>query len=388
MTRLSNRLLSKNLNRARLTAFAVADFIGLAIVMAAIHFYGDIKATLHSAADQNADYIVISKKIGTFGNTDRDGFTDNQIDSIGAQPWAEDVGRFESSRFDVNATVMMPGATMSTALFFESVPERFLDVTTSSFTFDDGDSTVPVILPKEYLALYNFGYASARNLPAISEAMLGMVPLKLTVSGNGMTETYRGRIAGFSSRINTIAVPENFIRMANSRFGNGDNDTPSRLIVKINPTMKHLIGSYLDSHDLETTTSGVLSRTDYILSVVTTGVVATGLIICGLSLFLLTLSIFLMLEKSRDKIRLLLMLGYTPGSIAAYYRRIVVALNTIVYLAALIVTAVADRLLIHRADAYLTIEHSSLLPSIAVGAALTAVAILINFVSIKKFARN
>lgn len=388
MTRLSNRLLSKNLNRTRLAAFAVADFIGLAIVMAAIHFYSDIKSTLHSTSDETADYIVISKKIGTFGNIDREGFTDSQIDSIAIQPWAEDVGRFESSRFDVNATVMMPGATMSTALFFESVPERFLDVSTPSFSFTKDDNTVPVILPKEYLALYNFGYASARNLPAISEAMLGMVPLKLTVSGNGLSQTYSGRIAGFSSRINTIAVPESFIRMANSRFGNGDSEFPSRLIVKINPTMKHLISSYLGSHDLETTTSGVLSQTDYILSVITTGVVVTGLIICILSLFMLTLSIFLMLEKSREKIRLLLMLGYTPGSIAAYYRHIVVILNIIVFVSAWIVTTVADSMLIHRSNAYLLIDHTSMWPAIAIGAALTLVAILLNFASIKRFARN
>lgn len=388
MTRLSNRLLSKNLNRPRLAAFAIADFIGLTIVMIAIHFYGDIKATLHSVADDNADYIVISKKIGTFGSIEREGFTDNEIDTIGTQSWVEDVGRFESSRFDVNATVMMPGATMSTALFFESVPDRFLDVPVTTFTFSDGDTTVPVILPKEYLSLYNFGYASARNLPAISEAMLGMVPLRLTISGNGQTETYKGRITGFSSRINTIAVPESFIRSANARLGNGDNDLPSRLIVKINPTMKHLAASYLDSHGLETTTSGVLSRTDSILSVITGGVVVTGLLICALSLFLLTLSIYLMLEKSRDKIKLLLMLGYTPGAISSYYQRIIVILNIVVLAAAVTATFLTDKMAIHRDDAYITIQHSSLWTSVAAGMALTAAAILINFASIRKFARN
>ena len=114
----------------------------------------------------------------------------------------------------------------------------------------------------------------------------------------------------------------------------------------------------------------------------------TGLLICALSLFLLTLSIYLMLEKSRDKIKLLLMLGYTPGAISSYYQRIIVILNIVVLAAAVTATFLTDKMAIHRDDAYITIQHSSLWTSVAAGMALTAAAILINFASIRKFARN
>ncbi|MDE5858502.1 MAG: ABC transporter permease, partial [Muribaculaceae bacterium] len=180
MTPIAKHLLSININRARLFAFGVANLIGLTIVMLAIHFYGDIKKTLYVDINDAGDYIVISKKIDTFGQTDAPGFSVEMIDSIIAQPWVLDAGPFQSSQADIMATVLLPDARLSTSLFFEAVPDRFLDIHPAAFTFEKGDLTVPVILPKEYLSLYNFGYASARNLPAMSEAMLGMVPLQIT----------------------------------------------------------------------------------------------------------------------------------------------------------------------------------------------------------------
>ena len=50
-----------------------------------------------------------------------------------------------------------------------------------------------------------------------------MVPLKLSLSGNGRQEWVDARIVGFSSRLNTIAVPEEFMQWANSEF----SETPA-----------------------------------------------------------------------------------------------------------------------------------------------------------------
>ena len=75
MTPIARHLLSININRTRLIAFAIANLIGLTIVMLAIHFYGDIKKTLYADVNESADYIVISKQINAFGQADTDGFS-------------------------------------------------------------------------------------------------------------------------------------------------------------------------------------------------------------------------------------------------------------------------------------------------------------------------
>ena len=384
MTPIARHLLSININRTRLIAFAIANLIGLTIVMLAIHFYGDIKKTLYADVNESADYIVISKQIDAFGQADTDGFSPEMIDSIAAQPWVLDLGTFQSSQTDITATVMLPDVRLSTSLFFEAVPERFLDIHPAAFTFDNGDTTVPVILPKEYLSLYNFGYASARNLPAMSEAMLGMVPLQITVSANGKTLNYKGRIVGFSSRINTIAVPQNFITVTNQLINPDKHANPSRLIVKIDPTNRHLIAPFLQQHNLDTTSPGLQSHTDYILRVITLAVIIVGLIICTLSLFLLTLTIFLTLEKNRDKTRLLLQLGYSPRSIAAYYRNLIISLNSIVFIAATSILLIVDNLIIHHPNPYLSIEQSQIIIPIAIGLIITLISVIINTLSIKR----
>ncbi|MDE5845345.1 MAG: ABC transporter permease [Muribaculaceae bacterium] len=384
MTPIAKHLLSININRARLVAFGIANLIGLTIVMLAIHFYGDIKKTLYVDINDAGDYIVISKKIDTFGQTDAPGFSVEMIDSIIAQPWVLDAGPFQSSQADIMATVLLPDARLSTSLFFEAVPDRFLDIHPAAFTFEKGDLTVPVILPKEYLSLYNFGYASARNLPAMSEAMLGMVPLQITVSGNGNSLTFKGMVVGFSSRINTIAVPQNFITTTNQMIGSEKSSDPSRLIVKIDPTNRHLIAPFLEKHNLDTTSSDLQSQTDYILRIITVAVVIVGLIICVLSLFLLTLTIFLTLEKNRDKTRSLLQLGYSPRSIAAYYRNIIILLNSIVFLIATSILILIDCLVLHHANEYISIQQSSIVIPMAVGFALTLISVIINILSVKR----
>ena len=384
MTPIARHLLSININRTRLIAFAIANLIGLTIVMLAIHFYGDIKKSLYADVNESADYIVISKQINAFGQADTDGFSPEMIDSIAAQPWVLDLGTFQSSQTDITATVMLPDVRLSTSLFFEAVPDRFLDIHPAAFTFDNGDTTVPVILPKEYLSLYNFGYASARNLPAMSEAMLGMVPLQITVSANGKTLNYKGRIVGFSSRINTIAVPQNFITVTNQLINPDKHANPSRLIVKIDPTNRHLIAPFLQQHNLDTTSPGLQSHTDYILRVITLAVIIVGLIICTLSLFLLTLTIFLTLEKNRDKTRLLLQLGYSPRAIAAYYRNLIISLNSIVFIAATSILLIVDNLIIHHPNPYLSIEQSQIIIPIAAGLIITLISVIINTLSIKR----
>ena len=64
---------------------------------------------------------------------------------------------------------------MSTQMFFESVPDAYIDVKSADWRFDERSDFLPIILPRNYLNLYNFGFAQSRNLPQLSEGVLGSV---------------------------------------------------------------------------------------------------------------------------------------------------------------------------------------------------------------------
>ena len=66
-------------------------------------------------------------------------------------------------------------------MFFESVPDEFVDVKTENWDYHEGSKDIPIIIPRNYLDLYNFGFAQSRNMPKLSEGILGAMKLMLSI---------------------------------------------------------------------------------------------------------------------------------------------------------------------------------------------------------------
>ena len=249
---------------------------------------------------------------------------------------------FTAAGFNVAASLDFAGRGLSTSLFLESIPTDYFDVVPPGWGYTPGSSEpVPVVISKDYLTLYNFGYASTHGMPRISEAMVSMVPLRLSLSGNGRQEWVNARIVGFSQRPNTIAVPEEFLSWANARFSEEPPAAPSRLIIELNRAGDPAATAYLDDHSYEAAGDKADNgRAAFFLGVVTTVVVAVGAVISALAFFILLLSIYLLLQKNRQKLHRLMELGYTPAQVARSYYIMVAAVNLAVVVAALAMMAI------------------------------------------------
>ncbi len=366
------RLLRCNISTGQIIGYSVACFVGLAIVLAGLQFYRDVNSAGESDDPMiSRDYLILSKKVeglGSLGGAQAE-FSKSDIAGLESQPWVERVGLFTASDFNVSASVEMGGRSMSTYLFFESIPDGFFDIKPDGWSFSPDDPFIPIVLSKDYLTLYNFGFAASRGLPQVSEAMIGMVPLRISVSGNGRQQWFDGRIVGFSSRLNTIAVPQEFMDWANGRFGDGTDSAPSRLIVEVNAPGDPGIAGYLKDHGMESAGDKADSgRAAHFLSVVTGVVMAVGAVISLLACFILLLSIYLLLQKSRGKLRDLMLLGYTPDAVARYYYLLVAGVNATVVLMA-IAAMVAARSLWMPAFAALGLKGASLWVASAAAAA-------------------
>ena len=232
------RLLRRNMSTGQIAGYAVANLVGLVIVLTALQFYRDITSVSEDADSFiSLDYIIISKRVdgvqGLGGMSSSTTFSPSEREDIASQPWAAETGEFTSADFNISARVDIGGAPLSTALFLESIPDEFFDIMPRGWGYSPGSrEPVPVIISKDYLTLYNFGFAASRGLPQISEELIGMLPLRLSLSGNGRQQWIDARIAGFSSRLNTIAVPEDFMAWANATFGEGRGTEPSRMIIR------------------------------------------------------------------------------------------------------------------------------------------------------------
>ena len=331
-------LLKRNVSKGQLTGYILSNIIGLSVVLTGIMFYFDSN---HSTGDEDkfftSDYLVLSKRVAGIG-FDPISFNKDDIERLSEQPWVKRIGKFTSSQFAVNAAVEMGGRGMSSYLFFESVPDEFFDVKPHDWKFDPEEGFVPIMLSKDYLALYNFGFAVPQGLPQVSEDLIGAIPIRLRLSGaNQQTETFDAAIVGFSSRLNTIAVPQDFMDWANKRFSPDETElNPSRLIVEVDRLSGVDMENYLKSENLEVggdkANDGNISK---FLSTASVVVTTNGLIISSLAVFILILSIFLLLQKSREKLRNLMLLGYSPSEVSSYYERIVIVSNIAVTIVAM-----------------------------------------------------
>jgi hypothetical protein len=258
-------------------------------------------------------------------------------------------------------------------MFFESVPDDFVDVESEAWHYEEGSTDIPIILPKNYLDLYNFGYAQGKGLPKLSEGILGAMKLNIQIGGEGQQDEFDGRIVGFSSRLNTILVPESFMRWANEKYANAEAvKEPTRLIVEVNNPTDDRITSYLQDHDYETDEDKLdASKTTFILRVIVSIVMVVGVVISILSIYILMLSVFLLVQKNSTKLENLLLIGYSPTKVSFPYQALTVGLNALVLLLAVAVMLVVRSIYLEMFQNFFPdLEVPGILPTLCVGVLL------------------
>ena len=338
------KLLRQHISVAQLAGFFIANLCGMVIVMLGIQFYNDV-SPVFTQEDSfiKKDYIVVTKKVSTLGSiAGKSGtFSDYEMNDLKSQPFTVEVGAFQPSQFKVSAGISFGGMDISTAMFLESVPDGFVDVRADAWRYTDGQSEIPIIIPRNYLNLYNFGFARSRNLPQLSEGMVGLVSLNLYIAGNGKRDMKKGRIVGFSNRLNTILVPESFMNSANATYGGNKEWEPSRLIIEVDNPADERIARYFNDNGYETEDSKLdAGKMTWFLKVAVGVVMAVGLVISLLSFYILLLSIYLLLQKNTDKLENLILIGYGTSRVAMPYQILTVAINLMVLVLSVIIMVI------------------------------------------------
>ena len=216
MNRLVWKLLRQHISVGQLAGFFLANLFGMMIVLLSVQFYRDVLPVFTEGDSfMKKDYIIATKKISTLGSFagKSNTFSKDEIKDLKAQPFTKGVGAFTPSLFKVSAGLGMQeaGIRLSTEMFFESVPDEYVDVSLDKWHFDEDTRIIPIIVPRNYLNLYNFGFAQSRSLPKLSEGLMSLVQMDIMMRGNGRVEQYKGNIVGFSNRLNTILVPQSFM---------------------------------------------------------------------------------------------------------------------------------------------------------------------------------
>jgi len=385
------KLLRQYISIGQLTGFFLANLFGMMIVLLSVQFYRDV-LPIFTQGDSfmKRGYIIATKKLSTLGSFagKSNTFSNDEIKELQQQPFVKSVGAFTPTLFKVSAGLGMEeaGIHLSTEMFFESVPDEYVDINLEKWQFDNETGSIPIIIPRNYLNLYNFGFAQSRNLPKLSEGLMGLLQMDIRMRGNGHVEQYKGSIVGFSNRLNTILVPQSFMEWANRNFAPGKEAHPSRLIIEVKNPTDPAIADYFQQKNYETEGDDLdAGKTTYFLRLITGIVIGIGLVISLLSFYILMLSVFLLLQKNTTKLETLLLIGYSPARVALPYHLLTAGLNLFILLLALGgVIGVRSYYATILQNLFPTSESGSLLPCILTGCLLFLVTSLLNMQAIRK----
>ncbi len=383
------KLLRRHISVPQFVGFFFANLLGMLIVLLGFQFYRDVLPVFTQGDSfMSADYLIVSKRISTATTLSgrNSSFNEAEEAEVKDQKFARKVGAFTSTEYKADARMGVNGVpVLSSELFFESVPDGFVDVPLDQWKWQEG-SDVPIILPRSYINMYNFGFAQSRSLPKISDGLVGMIDFRIFIHGNGRQDEYRGRVIGFSNRLNSILVPQSFMDWSNGVYAPGMKSEPTRLIVEVaNPTDTH-ISQFVESHGYEVEDDKLDSeKTTYFLKMVVTLVMSVGLVISILSFYILMLSIYLLVQKNSSKLENLLLIGYSPQKVALPYQLLTAALNLLVLVLALVVVVVVRGQYMEMIETlFPSIDEGTILPSLAVGLSLFVLITIINAVAIRR----
>ena len=387
------KLLRQHISIGQFAGFFAANLLGMLIVMLSIQFYEDVVPafTAEDGFIKNT-YLIVSKRISavsTFAG-EATAFTQAEQDELRSQRFTRQVGAFTASQYKVYASLGMGGASFGTDMFFESVPSQFVDTDHSAWHFDPSQGEVPIILPRSYLAIYNFGFAQSQSLPKISEGVVSMIPLDIVLRGDGRQERIKGRVIGFSSRLNTILVPEDFMTWSNATFASEADTAPTRLIVEVTNPTDDAIARFIQDKGYELEDDQLdAGRMTYFLKVISGVIMAVGLLISLLSFYILMLSIYLLVQKNTTKLQNLLLIGYSPARVSLPYQLLTVGMNVLVFVLAFLLLLWIRRYYLTMLWAmFPQLNEGSLMPAFLVGIGLCLVVSLLNVIAIWRKVRR
>jgi len=341
---LLKKIIQTGIGKSRLLMATAGLGIAMVLLLIAIQAHTNFNQLLYGRQNQNesADFLVVNKKItnAMMGQSNKSMFTAEELQTIKQQSFVEAAGYITSSQFKVTAAA--PGELQFyTDMFFESVPDSFIDVKNEEWKWQEGDGVIPIILPNDFLNLYNFGFALSQDLPQVSQETVKNLPVKITVSRGLLSSQFTGHIVGFSDRISSFLVPAAFMDWANNRYGNGKAAAPSRIVIKTSDPANPALVKFLDDHGYTTNQDKIkYSKTKLIVQTIVSVIGFFGIVLLLFALLVFSMFIQLIIASCKKEIQLLVTLGTAPAQLRRYLLRQFVPLYVVTGIVAVLLVAV------------------------------------------------
>jgi hypothetical protein len=347
--------------------------IGVLLLLVSMQMFINIQQLLreNSPRKNGYDFISISKTITNENMGKDNSFNASDLNQLKSVPQIEAISPLIANQFRVRATAgdVLP---FSTDLFLESLDDDFIDTVPPGFTWQPGQTVVPIIFSSDFLEMYNV-FAPAQGLPQLSAKTIASVNIILDCSGPNGMQYFKGNIVALSDRISSILVPKSFMNWSNFRFSGDTTLHASRVYIKTKDANDPQLISYLDQQNYHLNKDKIkFSRIKSILQNIVSALGVFGILVIVLALMLFSFYLQLMMARSKDNLRLLLTLGYSPLWLARSVAKTWLPVYLIIITAALMITELLHLLFLQLSF----VNKANLSPVLNWSVWLTAIALL------------
>lgn len=311
-----NKLLFRNQDKKQLIIAMIGSLLGMAFLIASIHYLIKVNEFGEGADILGPNTIIVQKEVNRTSsmNMNKTDFSLLEIDLLKKEKFILDVKPVISNNFEVyfeTADSLVP--KFGSDVFVQTLDPGFLDVKSPQWKWKEGDTIVPIILPRDFLVMLNT-FMSAKNIPQISDELAKDIKFKLRLSNeNSEKEHIHAKIIGFTNEVASILVPESFMKYGNDKYGNLTPQKITQLMISGTESEFGKVEEMLKEKHLESKNSQmVVGRLKSIVGTLILVVLGISVIAVFVSCLVLIQYAQLLITKNAYEVRTLMRLGYSP----------------------------------------------------------------------------
>lgn len=292
-------------------------FIAFILVLSCLQLYENANRLFGSKSSDSNYWLTFSKKItpDNIGRKELLGFNENDISKIKTWSEVKAIYPFSANEFKASANGgdFIP---FYTDLYFEGLDLKAIDSDLTDEEFQVKGDEIPIIISREYLNLYNYGFALNQGLPQISEDFAKKIEVNINITVNKQNKTYKGKMVGLSDRIHSVLIPKKFLDSLNIAEKPELATQPkiyNRVLVQVKDSGDEGLVSKMKENGYESNQESLRSaKIKSKLFLVLKIIAVLGVFIFALCLYIIVNFIKIQFLEKQEEVSIKNSLGYSP----------------------------------------------------------------------------
>jgi hypothetical protein len=312
------KLLFQHQDKRQLIIAVIGAFLGMTFLILSIHYLIKVNDFGKGNEILGPNTVIVQKKVSSFNtlNIAKTDFSVTEIEDMKKNNFILDVKPVESNNFDVTiqtADSLVP--YFRGDIFIQTVDPHFLAIKSTKWHWKEGDTIVPILMPRDLLVMMNM-FMSSKEMPQISDELAMDIHFKFALINDTMKEYIDCKIIGFTNEVSSVLVPQSFMNYANNRFAPDAEQKITQIMISGKENEFGLVETMLKERHLESKNSQVVvGRLKSMVGTLILVVLGISIIAVFLSGLVLIQYLQLLLSKNLYEVRTLLRLGHHPKTL-------------------------------------------------------------------------